>query len=105
MRNQLCLARPFVQAMRQPWERKERPATPQQVRRAMGRILLELGTPAKASQPRGKSPGWLRGRQREPAPTYPVIKKEPSARKTGRPMPKRRARYTTITLTELLRIV
>jgi len=103
--NQLCLARPFVQAMRQPWESKQRPATLQQVRRAMGRILVELGTPAKPSQPRGKSPGWPSGRQREIAQTYPVIKKEPSARKTGSPKPKRRARYTTVTLTEVLRVV
>jgi hypothetical protein len=105
VRNQLCLARPIVQAMRQPWESKDRSATPQQVRRAMGRILIELGTPAKPVQPRGKSPGWLRGRQRAAVPTYPVIKKQPATRKAGRPKPKRRARYTTITQAELLWVI
>jgi len=105
VRNQLCLARPFVQAMRQPWESKERPATPRQVRRAMGRILAELGTPALPSQPRGKSPGWPRGRQREPAPTYPLIKKEPATSKTSRRKPKPRATFRPVTLTEVLRVV
>jgi len=92
VRNQLCLARSQVKALRQPWERNDRPASPQQVRRAMGRILIELGTPARPSQPRGKSPGWTQGRPRKPAPTYPVILKPTQKTKNTRHRPKRQAK-------------
>ena len=43
---QLVLARDLARSQR-PWERICRPATPQQVRRAMGGILRELGTQAR----------------------------------------------------------
>src|SRR5207248_2271823 len=49
----LVLARPLIQAKRQPWERSSRPVTPQQLRRAMAPILATLGTPARPPQPRG----------------------------------------------------
>lgn len=55
-RNQLNLSRQLGDA-RQPWENKSRPATPQQVRRAMTGIIGKLGTPARLCQLRGKSPG------------------------------------------------
>ena len=83
--DQLVLARPLVAAQRQPWESKQRPATPQQVRRAMGRILVELGTPARPPQPRGKSPGWPIGRDRQRPDTYAVVNK-------GSPKPKKARR-------------
>src|SRR5258708_19630929 len=54
--NQLYLARELGQAMHRPWERSDRPVTPQQVRRVMPTILVQLGTPARPCQPRGKSP-------------------------------------------------
>lgn len=73
--DQLVLARPRVEAQRQPWESTKRPATPQQVRRAMGRVLVELGTPARPCQPRGKSPGRPVGARPRPAPRFPVVKK------------------------------
>jgi hypothetical protein len=72
---QLVLARPFVDAQRQPWESGKRLATPQQVRRAMGRFLVELGTPASLPQPRGKSPGRPAGVCIRLAPRFPVVKK------------------------------
>jgi hypothetical protein len=75
VRNQLCLARPLAQALRQPWESNRREATPQQVRRAMGRILIEVGTPARPPQVRGKSPGRRRGATVRKAPRYPIIYK------------------------------
>jgi hypothetical protein len=75
VRNQLFLARPLAQALRQPWESRSRMATPQQVRRAMGRILIELGTPARAPQLRGKSPGRCLGATVQKAPRFPVIYK------------------------------
>lgn len=72
VRNQLYLAQKLA-ATRQPWERKDRLATPSQVRRAMGGILRVLGTPARACQVRGKSPGRRKGAIMEKAPRYKVI--------------------------------
>lgn len=79
-RNQLYLARPHVEAHRYPWEAQTRPATPRQVRRAMGGILAQLGTPARPPQPRGKSPGRSPGAHVTPAPRYPVVYKASAKR-------------------------
>ena len=59
--NQLYLARQLGQALHRPWESTARPVTPQQVRRVMPTILLQVGTPARPCQPRGKSPGRAKG--------------------------------------------
>jgi hypothetical protein len=75
VRNTLFLARDLVEAQRQPWERECRARTPEQVRRAMSRIIAQLGTPARVCQPRGYSPGWQSGRSRKPVPTYKVVYK------------------------------
>jgi len=75
--NQLCLARPLGQADYRPWEARQRPATPGQVRRMMPRILSQVGTPARRCQRRGKSPGRALGFHPEPAPRYPVVIKGP----------------------------
>jgi hypothetical protein len=74
-RNQLALARATVEAQRYPWEAQNRPATPRQVRRAMSRILQQLGTPAQPPQPRGKSPGRRPGTSVRPAQRYAVVYK------------------------------
>jgi hypothetical protein len=71
--NQLYLARQLGHAVHRPWERTDRPLTPQQVRRAMPSILLQLGTPARPCQPRGKSPGRAKGFRPEPAARFPVV--------------------------------
>ena len=72
--NHLVLARSVVQAHRLPWERVARPATPQQVRHGLAPILATLATPARPSQPRGKSPGRAPGTPIAPAQRYPVVK-------------------------------
>ena len=71
--NQLYLARDLGQALHRPWERRDRPVTPQQVRRVMPAILLQLGTPARPCQPRGKSPGRPTGFRPQPAARFPVV--------------------------------
>lgn len=75
VRNQLCLSRELA-AARQPWERKERSVTPSQVRRAMGTILRQLGTPARTCQVRGNSPGRRKGAVVKKAPRFKVIFKD-----------------------------
>ena len=73
VRNELFLARDLVGAQRQPWERSCRSRTPEQVRRGMGRIIAQLGTPARACQPRGYCTGWPQGRSRRRVATYKVV--------------------------------
>jgi DDE superfamily endonuclease len=73
--NQLYLARELGQALHRPWERTDRPVTPQQVRRVMSVIVLQVGTPARRCQPRGKAPGRAKGFRPEPAPRFPVVRK------------------------------
>src|SRR5437588_2503581 len=73
--NQLYLARDLGQALHRPWERTDRPVTPQQVRRVMPTILLQVGTPARPCQPRGKSPVRAKGFRPAPAPRFPVVRK------------------------------
>jgi DDE superfamily endonuclease len=81
--NHLVLARSLVQAELRPWESRQRPASPQQVRRAMAKILAQVGTPARPAKPRGKSPGRPKGAWVRPAPRYAVIYKT-------KPKPKKR---------------
>jgi hypothetical protein len=73
--NQLYLARELGQALHRPWESTDRPVTPQQVRRVMPAILLQVGTPARRCQPRGKSPGRAKGFRPLPAPRFSVVRK------------------------------
>ena len=75
VRNQLVLARPLVTAVRRPWDATTRPTTPQQVRRALARVIPHLGTPAPAPQPRGKAPGRAVGATVKRARRYPVVRK------------------------------
>lgn len=75
--NALVLARPKVDAERRRWEAHTRPATPRQIRRAMGRIIAQLGTPARPPQPRGKAPGRALGAQVRPAERQAVVRKSP----------------------------
>jgi DDE superfamily endonuclease len=77
VRNQLVLAREQAEAVRRPWEARVRDATPRQVRRAMGRIIAQLGTPARKPQPRGKSPGRAVGAVVKRAERYAVVRKSP----------------------------
>lgn len=75
--NQLTLARPLAVIARRPWEAAARPVAPQQVRRAMGRIIAQVGTPARAPRPRGKSPGRAPGTVVRRAARHPVLRKTP----------------------------
>jgi len=75
--NQLCLARSLGQACYRPWESRRQVVTPRQVRRVMPAILSQVGTPTRACQRRGKSPGRALGFHPEPTPRYEVVIKGP----------------------------
>src|SRR5438874_10915457 len=82
--NQLLLCQQSGLAVLRPWENRQRPATPRQLRRGMPSLLQQLGTPAAPPKPRGKSPGWPKGRVRTPAEHFVVIKKPKPVPKTRR---------------------
>jgi Transposase DDE domain len=74
---QLWLARALVADQRLPWE-PPLPAerlTPGRVRRAFGSFLSEVGTPARAPQPRGKAPGRRLGERPGPRRRHPVVRR------------------------------
>jgi len=83
---QLWLARDLAKAMPRPWERylpeaKRGTASPSFVQRDFGRIIRQIGTPAKPPKPRGKSPGRAKGERQQPRKRHPVIKKGKKASK------------------------
>ena len=73
--NHLVLARDSIEAELYPWENKHREMTPQQVRRGLSTFLPQLGTPAKAPKPRGKSKGRIFGAVIGKAERFPVVRK------------------------------
>jgi hypothetical protein len=75
--NHLVLARDLVEPELRPWENKQRPPTPQQVRRGMHKLLARLGTPARPPQPRGKAKGRSSGTKVQKAQRFAVIRKRP----------------------------
>lgn len=75
--NHLVLARELVEAKLRPWENTRRKPTPQQVRRAMSKLLPQVGTPARHPQRRGKSPGRAKGAKMRKAKRFSVVKKQP----------------------------
>jgi hypothetical protein len=73
---QLRLARSRVADLRLPWERRydRGKLTPVRLHRVVSSLLVELGTPAKAPKPCGRSPGRAKGRLSGRARRYPAIK-------------------------------
>lgn len=72
--NHLVLARPLVEARYRAWESRRTKLTLAQVRRAMTSFLMQLGTPARPPQPRGKAPGRAKGFHPKPTLLHPVIR-------------------------------
>lgn len=82
--NHLVLARPLAAIAHRPWECAARPVTPRQVRRAMGRIIAQVGTPVRPPRPRGKAPGRAPGTVVRPAPRLLTIRKTRKRPRTAR---------------------
>ena len=74
---QLCLARGIVTDKPLPWQKPVDAGslTPGRVAQAFGGVLAVIGTPAREPKPRGKSPGWPKGKKRTNRTRYPVVKK------------------------------
>ena len=72
----LRLARDAVGDVRLPWQPPLPPErrTPARVRRGFSHVLAQLGTPACAPKPCGRSPGRPTGRRSPPAKRFPAVK-------------------------------
>jgi hypothetical protein len=78
---QLWLARDLVADCPLPWQKSQTHLTPGRVAQSMAALFSQLGTPAQAPKPRGKSPGWTQGQPRTPRVRAPIVKKRYSKRK------------------------
>lgn len=77
---QLWVAKDMACHLPRPWEHYlpsvvNKQLTPAMVLRDMSRIIRQIGTPAPAPKPRGKSPGRRKGVKLTPRIRQPVIKK------------------------------
>ena len=74
---ELWLSKGVVADDRLPWQ-KAQPAgklTPGRVAAGMWAVIARIGTPTRMPKPRGKSPGWPKGKARRPRERAPVLKK------------------------------
>ena len=72
---ELWLAREIMVDEPLPWQKPQANLTPGRVAQGFGTIIAMIGTPASAPKPRGKSPGWEKGRIRTKKRRYPIVKK------------------------------
>jgi hypothetical protein len=85
---QLWLARELAQAMPYPWERhlpqpESQVLSPSMVQRDLGRIIREIGTPARPPKPRGNPGGRPKGTRLKRRTRHRVVRKHPKTRKTA----------------------
>jgi hypothetical protein len=79
----LYLARPLVKDTPLPWQKAQQRLTPQRVQQSLHPIFALIGSPARPPKPRGKPPGWPKGRSRTHKPRHPVVKKTSAVAKTA----------------------
>ena len=72
---ELWLAREMMVDNPLPWQKPQVNLTPGRVAQGFGTVIAMIGTPASAPKPRGKSPGWQKGKIRTKKLRYPLIKK------------------------------
>jgi hypothetical protein len=81
---ELFLARDGVRDNPLPWQPAQEKLTPERVLQSLGCLFGQIGTPAAPPQTRGKSPGWLQGRQRTRPERHKVVKKTKKKAKGGK---------------------
>lgn len=72
---ELWLARPLGVDKPLPWQKKQKELTSGRVCQGINDIFAQIGTPARLPKPRGKSPGWRKGRPRKRRERFEVVKK------------------------------
>jgi hypothetical protein len=73
----LFLSRPIVEDHPLPWQQPQAKLTPQRVQQSLPLIFTQVGSPARKPKPRGKPPGWRKGRPRTPKQHFNGVKKQP----------------------------
>ncbi len=81
---QLWLAKDIVEENYLPWQKNQKNLSPGRVAQSMFGLLVEIGTPSRIPKPRGKSPGWSRGKVRTKRTRYLVVKKRKSPDKKAK---------------------
>jgi hypothetical protein len=82
----LWLARHVLQDKPLPWQKPQTDLTPGRAAAGWGGVLALIGTPAPPPKPRGKSPGWQKGRLRRRREVFAVVKKDPKRAKIALPV-------------------
>nr|OEJ78576.1 hypothetical protein A5482_12405 [Cyanobacterium sp. IPPAS B-1200] len=67
-----------------PWQKPQQNLTPGRVALSMTSLLMDIGSPTLSPKSRGKSHGWPKGRKRNKAKVYPMVKKRLSKTKKRR---------------------
>jgi len=82
---ELWLARPLVSDRPLPWQKPQVNArlTQGRVRQSLAAVFAAMGTPTRPPKPRGKSPGWPKGKPRTKAPRFPIVRKTRKHRRTS----------------------
>ena len=71
----LFLARHLVRDQPLPWQKSQAQPTPGRVLQSIGPLFAQFGTPTRQVKLRGKSPGWPKGRKRDPPQRFEVVKR------------------------------
>ncbi|WP_446684867.1 NF041680 family putative transposase (plasmid) [Cyanobacterium sp. IPPAS B-1200] len=78
---QLWLSKDLVKEYHLPWQKPQQNLTPGRVALSMTSLLMDIGSPTLSPKSRGKSHGWPKGRKRNKAKVYPMVKKRLSKTK------------------------
>ncbi len=73
---ELWLARELVADTPLPWQKPQTQLAPGRLRQGMQNLLVAIGTPTRACKPRGKAPGWPKGKPRSRRQRYEVVRSE-----------------------------
>jgi hypothetical protein len=72
---QLFLAKNLVADQPLPWQKPLPQLTPGRVLKTMDLLIAQIGQPVQPVKRRGKSPGWLKDRKRQPPKRYNVVRR------------------------------
>ncbi len=71
---ELYLSRAVIEDRPLPWQKNQTTLTPGRVKQSLGALWSRIGTPTCDPKPRGKAPGWEKGRARMPVSRYSVVR-------------------------------